>query len=570
MTQHTQSSFSTPSDDRVIDQDSQYPNAVENDAPIDYWTYRGGKWTFLNKKARTVVEQNLAGRVLNTCAGIVRLNHDDEIIRNDIQAEITVNVGGDRTLSINGSTYSDGDTVPTNADYNTPVSELASEFSTGDVDTIVYDPPWTEHQATNTYSLTNQESAIPNASTIRKLHEILPVGGRFIHASYTPQTLPSDILPQYNVKHISLFNTFGRKKDFYITVAEKQATARHTGANFQYFEADVVPNASVRDIPYETGASASGNEGHPITIRVFQTLGDPTNEPPVASSLSYLLSETAMEVCGYADLNNRAFSEPLRHNGYLIHVATGNRNKSRIENHTVEKPPHDADEFDMFDSDIRLLQDRFMNHTFDSAIVDLPSKRTSTHLSYNGNTKGHMAAALDSINNLIKHQGRVITVMSTATAMPGGLPYIRDEVICFPYKPTESLILTADKKRKWQHIPSEEVPEGSYPFNDVDIETGTSANITCLHCGKENHLPPAYEVDCPTCGQYAGEQCMIVNADVKRPEDAIRPISMPHEARSQQYYEEHQCNCTHDDTGPPERTSEQITNTQVEQKITNY
>jgi len=45
------------------------------------------RWTFEYEPARSIVEEHMHGRVLNACAGKTKLQHDDEIVRNDLNPD---------------------------------------------------------------------------------------------------------------------------------------------------------------------------------------------------------------------------------------------------------------------------------------------------------------------------------------------------------------------------------------------------------------------------------------------------------------------------------------------------
>jgi hypothetical protein len=84
------------------------------------------RWTFDYTPARKFVEERLKGRVLNACAGQTELNHDGEIVRNDLNPEC-------------------------DADTHHDVAEIADHFVTGEFDTVIFDPPFDEKQAETKY-----------------------------------------------------------------------------------------------------------------------------------------------------------------------------------------------------------------------------------------------------------------------------------------------------------------------------------------------------------------------------------------------------------------------------------
>lgn len=80
------------------------------------------KWTFRVPEIRAAVEEHLEGRVLNLFAGDSRLNHNGEIVRNDINPDI------------------DGD-------YHFDATEVAGQFPPQSFDTVVLDPPFSIRNA---------------------------------------------------------------------------------------------------------------------------------------------------------------------------------------------------------------------------------------------------------------------------------------------------------------------------------------------------------------------------------------------------------------------------------------
>lgn len=84
------------------------------------------RWTFESTPIREWVEDRLEGRVLNACAGQSRLDHEGEVVRNDLDPEIT-------------------------ADLHCDVAELPVHLESGSFDRIVYDPPWSHYQSNLRY-----------------------------------------------------------------------------------------------------------------------------------------------------------------------------------------------------------------------------------------------------------------------------------------------------------------------------------------------------------------------------------------------------------------------------------
>lgn len=101
---------------------SEDPSVTTRFIPCQRFT----RWTFEAKAIRSWVEHHIDGRVLNACAGKSKLDHDDEVIRNDINEKI-------------------------DADLHVDVAELSAYFPEGHFDTIVFDPPWSAYQSNLRY-----------------------------------------------------------------------------------------------------------------------------------------------------------------------------------------------------------------------------------------------------------------------------------------------------------------------------------------------------------------------------------------------------------------------------------
>lgn len=510
--------------------------SLMKDVDMAYWTYRGSKWTFLNKKAKHVVESHINGKALNTCAGITQLDHNDPIIRNDLQEEITLDTAG-RTVTINGETRSDGDTVSTCADYHYSVEQLANEFPEESFQTIIHDPPWSIHQHTDNYGLQNHKGTGHTQNIKKQLHTLLEPGGTFINLSFSSQVMPPELLSEYNLEHISLFNTFGRKRDFFITVAKKRLTERKKTSPIAFAIKSVYPNEQAVHIDAENIAS-SGNDGNPITLLVVQKQHKNCDLGKIKNQLlSDLIEEKTLDV-NYED------NYTLSHDSLIIHThPTIDSNKSNITH-----PSHETPKYDKRIDDERLLSDRWAEGIFDTVILNLPEKASSQTVPYNGEQRGRFAAAVRSATDIISPNGNAITISDTATCMPGELPYFRDVVITLPETNETSCIITKDKKINNCGCKSSITEDAQ----DNSLEQITvTPRYYCCHCGEGTFHHPAYTVSCPVCGANKQNYCIHTNR-----RNEIRPV--PHTQRISLYESKHKKRCNHNATGPPHRRSKDI------------
>jgi hypothetical protein len=111
------------------------------------------RWTFDYTPARRIVREYLNGRVLNACAGETVLQHDGEIVRNDLNPERP------------------------QLDTAHDVTELASHFEPRSFDTILFDPPFDEKQAETKYDGLH---AMDVYTALEQFHELTAPGGHVV------------------------------------------------------------------------------------------------------------------------------------------------------------------------------------------------------------------------------------------------------------------------------------------------------------------------------------------------------------------------------------------------------
>lgn len=164
---------------------------------MSYHTVSPNRWTFQSTKIRKWVEVRLQGRVLNACAGKTKLAHDGEIIRNDLDEE-------------------------READLHVDVCEITDELEEASIDTIVYDPPFSENQANESYELEDGQAVVAGRDAVakREFDELLAPGGRVIQFGFTTTCMPRSV-GDYERKEVAVWNTLGRCNDYLSVVDEK-------------------------------------------------------------------------------------------------------------------------------------------------------------------------------------------------------------------------------------------------------------------------------------------------------------------------------------------------------------
>jgi len=163
---------------------------------MSYHSVSPNRWTFQSTKIRRWVEARLSGRVLNACAGKTRLAHDGEIVRNDLDAD-------------------------RDADLHVDVCEIANHFEAETFDTIVYDPPFSENQANESYELEDGEAVVAGRDAVakRQFDELLAPGGRVIQFGFTTTCMPAAL--DYDRREVGVWNTLGRCNDYLSVVDAK-------------------------------------------------------------------------------------------------------------------------------------------------------------------------------------------------------------------------------------------------------------------------------------------------------------------------------------------------------------
>lgn len=178
------------------------------DLDMTYETVQPNRWTFQSDKIRREVEKRLRGRVLNACAGKTKLAHGGPIVRNDID-------------------------TARDADYYVDVCEISEHFEPASFDTIVYDPPFSENQASTTYELDDGTEVVAGRGAIakREFHDLLADGGRVISFGFTTTNMPLSL--GYTREWVGVFNTLGRMNDYLASMDVKDGEPEYDGGWFE-------------------------------------------------------------------------------------------------------------------------------------------------------------------------------------------------------------------------------------------------------------------------------------------------------------------------------------------------
>jgi hypothetical protein len=110
------------------------------------------RWNFEYEPARSIVEEYTSGRTLNACAGKTKLQHDAEIVRNDLNPD-------------------------RDADTHYDVAEIADHFPACSFETVIFDPPFDEKQAETKYDGLH---AMDVCAALEQFNELVAPGGHVI------------------------------------------------------------------------------------------------------------------------------------------------------------------------------------------------------------------------------------------------------------------------------------------------------------------------------------------------------------------------------------------------------
>ena len=153
------------------------------------------KWTFQPDKVRNYVESQLQGRVLNLFAGETKLNHDGEIIRNDIDED-------------------------RDADYHFDATNVDEYFADDSFDTIILDPPYNVRKSREKY---NQELKLQFTIVRDKCAPLVRSNGKVISLGYDSTGMSKS--RGFEKDAIALLNHKGTHNDTICLVERKANTS---------------------------------------------------------------------------------------------------------------------------------------------------------------------------------------------------------------------------------------------------------------------------------------------------------------------------------------------------------
>lgn len=151
------------------------------------------RWTFEYTPAREILREEMHGRTLNACAGKTQLDHDAEIVRNDLNPD-------------------------RDADHHVDVTEIAEHFAPQSFDTVIFDPPFDEKQAETKYDGLH---AMDVYAALEQFNELVRPGGSVVTFGWNSWGMRS--FPAFERSRTTLLQRGPIHRDVIVTVDRRTA-----------------------------------------------------------------------------------------------------------------------------------------------------------------------------------------------------------------------------------------------------------------------------------------------------------------------------------------------------------
>jgi hypothetical protein len=512
---------------------------------VSFWTDTTEGSTFQSDKLRYWTESHLedADRVLNPCAGVAELDVDGEVLRVDINEDA-------------------------NADLHIDFRDLPSHVEDESYDAIVYDPPYTPHQARNKYGLdiSDEEFYFYDDEVKTLFDRLLAPGGVFIQFGYSTAAMPRDF--GYQTESIGVFNKLGSQNDYLGVAARKPDTPAAQRPPLAVSQT-VTQNADASEI--DGGAiSTGGNGGNSIQMQYRQADEE--------VSFETVLGEVVAEWIHPADRVLHIFEDEPR-----VSLPEGQVVTCRYDCVDIESPANPG-AADIVETPWN-IDSRFGTGVFDAVVLDIPHTafqrniRTPKEEASGGSDVTHIDTALKrSLTDLVRGDGgRVIQVGRTATLMSGndydyhrcGVSILEhpavdhDRIVAVDEKPHENLeiIGLGDGEVDRLHQNPHGAPGITSKHRRTDFTPSVDSEF-CVHCGNRFFHHPAAYVSCLECGAAPGTCCVDEDGTPFEPSGSDHRITARdvHDERLEAAAQKHSGDCNSKSasyiTADPEHVSE--------------
>ena len=450
---------------------------------LEYRTARIHGATFSNQTLRDWVESHLEGRVLNATAGPTHLTHPDggEIVRNDIDPDADANLHVD-------------------------VRELSQHYQAA-FDTVLYDPPYSERQATVTY-----DCGFPGyqPDVTHELDAVLRPGGKVLQFGYTTDGLA--IQADYAREHVLLINTLGRRHDVLAVIDRKPPQPDSPSINC----------LSARDsgVVMNEHASTRRDTQAATFAMTYDTLPDPIN---LGTGLPDRVAEWAHQYF----------------QGRVLVLYPGTEfdyQGTIIQNHPTAPPAtryeHGGDAWVARTSASVTDLAEFDRGYFETVVFGPPASAFFENTTIDGTTTGLDTAVKRAVHDLLDTGGRLIQIGHTSTGMSSDYDYRRAAVGVFTTPGDQPDVIGLVDENQSQSL-------FSYTTNQP-----VERQLTCVRCPTAWDLHrgqnPALDIHCPSCTALTHEPCHT-------PDNTDRDEPHPRRLETAMTALSHADPCTHPD-----------------------
>jgi hypothetical protein len=347
------------------------------------WTVQPSRWTFAAKKLRAWTLAHLPDDavVLNACCGPTKLGYDGEIVRVDVNEEVEVTRSGQT------------ETISIPADHYRDIRSLDAIYSPDSFDAIVFDPPFSEHQASTSYDV---ETSVRNdPETYRVLDELLKPTGTFLSWGFTSRGMPPEYA--YNPTAVAHWNTFGRQYDW-ISIAE--TSPNPASAEPSSWSLDVSVEARLNDgekTDSPVQSTRLSNGGHAVTLGYHRLEASDSIDATVRRRFAHHHDGVAL----------------------LVSPQLATRNDSQIRAVLVTDSDTGWPSTAWYELDIADLTTTFTTGIFDT-ILYRPSRNALQHtVEHRGSLTGWDTAVKAEFDDLLAPGGKVVQAARTATLSSG-------------------------------------------------------------------------------------------------------------------------------------------------------
>ena len=424
---------------------------------LSYWTVQPNRWTFEAPKISDWVESRLTGRVLNMCAGPTELDHDGEVLRNDLNLSI-------------------------DADTNVAACALVDEYAENSFDVLVYDPAFSDNQAEETYNIS--DSKIDLGEIHETIDALLKPGGILIHFGFGSSVMPATY--QYEPQEIALWNNLGGQYDWLSCVTRKPTSGTAPAPEPSPIagevptvtaHSDVYPNAMLGAATRSTAATSGGNNDTAISFDYYRFPAGTELRPIVDAHLDAEVTGRTLDLCH----TQRSLTN------------TADHHRNALTSHLSADSHHAP----------QRLSNEFADTVFDTVVMDPEPSAFQRHTSYYGRDKVEATVLKLEAHPLLRSGANIIQVAHTATCMRSELNYTRTNIAVFS-TPSENkdIIVTTDRKDTDSYADAlTRIPEDATVPDE--ISTAPIRHV-CVKCGEGYYLKHKTGVGSLTVRNWGG------------------------------------------------------------------